>query len=90
MSKFKYQKVNFYNTVQYFSNRQNFYTTQLFAKQDWNCVCVFFNKNLRKNEAENSWKFKNSKLQSQIYWLLKKMYLTWKCVQIPMFLSCND
>ena len=30
-----------------FSNRQNFYTTQLFTQQDWNCVNVFSNKNIR-------------------------------------------
>ena len=34
------------------SNRQNFYTTQLFTKQD--CVNVFSKKTLRTNEAENS------------------------------------
>ena len=43
-----------------------------FTKQDWNRVIVVSDKNLKTNEAENSWNLKNSEFQSKIYWLLKR------------------
>ena len=86
MSQFKNHKVNFilqyriseeinqiFTILDLFSKQQNFYTTQVFTKQDWYCAKVFSNKNFRTNEGENSWKFKNSKFQSNMYRLLKKV-----------------
>ena len=47
---------NFFATLRFYfhscSNRQNFYTTQLFTKQEWNCVNLFSNL-LWTNETES-------------------------------------
>ena len=42
-SKFKNQKVNLLFCFYSFNDRQNFYTAQLFTKQEWTFVNLFSN-----------------------------------------------